>query len=41
MEMVDLQSVDHVSRLISEGAGKFQELEGPSHVTSMVSNMVP
>ena len=41
MEFVDLQSVGHLSRLISEGAVKLQELEGPSHVTSMVSNMVP
>ena len=40
MEFVDLQSVGHLSRLISEGAGKLQELEGPSPVTSMVSNMV-
>ena len=29
------------TRLISECAVKLQELEGPSHVTSMVSNMVP
>ena len=41
MEFVDLQSVGHLSQLISEGAVKLQELEGPSHVTSMVSNMVP
>ena len=27
--------------LVADGAGKLQELEGPSHVTSMVSNMVP
>ena len=41
MEFVDLQTVGHLSRLISEGEVKLQELEGPSHVTSMVSNMVP
>ena len=41
MEFGDLPSVGHLSRLIAEGARKLQELEGPSHVTSMVSNMVP
>ena len=42
MEFGDLPSVGHLSRLISEGTRKLQELEkGPSHVTSMVSKMVP
>ena len=40
IEFGDLPSVGHLSRLIAEGAGKLQELEGPSDVTSMVA-MVP
>ena len=40
-EFGDLPSVGHLSRLISEGASKLQELGGPCRVTSMLSNMVP
>ena len=38
MEFVDLQSVGHLSRLISEGAVRLQELEGPSHVINGVTH---
>ena len=40
-EFGDLPFVGHLSRPIAEGAGKYQEFGGSSHVTSMVSNMVP